>query len=112
MTNFDGGAFLETIGYWIPGAHALVAAILLPLSIYSRKLGRYLGFLRPAPIMCLALQASLAWMANLTASEARIGPWEQMLLLVVISILGSRMVVEFEHKFQTGVWLHKAGTWI
>ena len=110
MTIFDG-AFLETIGYWIPGAHTLVAVLLL-LSVYSRKSGRYLGFLRPAPIMCLALQASLAWISNLISASARIGPLEYMLLWIIISVLGSRVVVEFEHRFQTGVWLHKEGTWI
>ncbi len=111
MTIFDGGAFLETIGYWIPGAHTLVF-VLLPLSIYSRKSGRYLGFLRPAPTLCLVLQASLAWISNVISPSIRIGPWEYILLLLFISILGSRVVVEFEHKFNSGVWMHKEGIWI
>ena len=110
MTIFDG-ALLETIGFWIPGAHTFIAILLL-LSIYSRKPGRYLGFLRPAPLMFLVLQASLAWISNLISPSARIGPWEYMLLWIVISIFGSRILVEFEHRLQTGAWLHKKGTWI
>lgn len=110
MTIFDG-ALLESIGYWIPGAHTLVAILLL-LSIYSRKSGRYLGFLRPAPIVCLGLQASLVLTSNLIFPPASIGPWEYLLLWMTISILGSRVAVEFEHRFHKGVWLHKEGVWI
>jgi len=110
MTVFDG-AFLESIGYWIPGAHTLVAIFLL-MSIYNRKSGRYRGFLRPAPIACLALQVLLAGISNLIFSPVRIGPWEYLLLWMTISILGSRVVVEFEHRFHKGVWLHKEGVWI
>ncbi|MCY3689569.1 MAG: hypothetical protein OXI17_08185 [Gammaproteobacteria bacterium] len=110
MTIFDS-ALLESIGYWIPGAHTLVSILLL-LAIYSRKSGRYLGFLRPAPIVCLVLQASLAWTSNLIFPPVRIGPWEYLLLWMTISILGSRVVVEFEHRFHKGVWLHKEGVWI